>query len=254
MVSSPVVNAWRGSTQVDVAKRVFDIAVASLALLLASPFMLLVALAIICESGRPIFFAQTRLGLGGRPFLMYKFRKFHKDCGTSGSPLTLENDQRLTKVGRLLVAAKMDELPQFWNVILGDMSIIGPRPESMAFADCFSGGYENVLNYKPGILGPAQAIFRSESTLYSPGVEPADFYRSVLFPAKARIDLEYYRSRTFWSDIAWILKNIIAVFGMSGGLQIKPSHLSIEDTPPYSEDVGFIRPSSISEPHEEARA
>ncbi|HZH10321.1 MAG TPA: sugar transferase [Microvirga sp.] len=226
MVSSPISGAWRSMSHPETTKRAFDFAVASIALVLASPVMLLLALAIVCESGRPVFFSQTRLGLGGRPFRMYKFRKFNKSCGASGSPLTLNKDQRLTRVGRFLLATKMDELPQFWNVLKGDMSIIGPRPESMAFADCFSGRFERVLDYKPGILGPAQAVFRSECMLYPPCVDPAVFYRAVLFPAKAQIDLDYYRRRTLASDVAWIMKSAFAVLGLSGVWRVNSPQLA----------------------------
>lgn len=220
MVSTPAPYPWRNVVHAEMTKRAFDIIVSSAALLVASPFMLLLALVIICESGRPVFFSQIRLGQGGRPFRMYKFRKFRSDCGTSGLPLTLENDQRLTRIGKFLLATKMDELPQFWNVLRGDMSIIGPRPESMAFADCFTGGFERVLDYKPGILGPAQAAFRSESTLYPQGADPSEFYRAVLFPAKAHMDLAYYSNRTIASDVAWMLRGALAVLGISAALNM----------------------------------
>src|SRR5690606_17811654 len=118
------------------------------------------------EDGRPILFRQMRIGQLGRPFRMLKFRKFRSECGAQGLPLTLEGDSRMTMVGRFLRATKFDELPQFWNVLVGDMAIIGPRPETPAFADCFTGGLERVLDHKPGIFGPSQAIFRNESTLF----------------------------------------------------------------------------------------
>jgi lipopolysaccharide/colanic/teichoic acid biosynthesis glycosyltransferase len=125
-------------------RRLFDIVCASLAMLLVAPVALIVTLAILIEGGRPILFSQLRLGRNGRPFRMYKFRKFRPDCDDRGCPLTLDGDCRMTRIGRILAAAKLDELPQIWNVLRGDMSLVGPRPESLAFADCFSNGFEKI--------------------------------------------------------------------------------------------------------------
>ena len=123
-------------------RRVLDILCASAAAVVLAPLMLGVALAIWFESGRPILFSQRRLGQHGRPFRMYKFRKFRPDCDNHGCPLTVEGDDRLTTIGCFLAAGKLDELPQLWNVLWGDMSLVGPRPESLAFADCFRNGFE----------------------------------------------------------------------------------------------------------------
>jgi lipopolysaccharide/colanic/teichoic acid biosynthesis glycosyltransferase len=109
----------------------------------------------------------------------------------------------------------MDELPQLWNVLKGDMALVGPRPESLSFADCFRDGYEAVLQYKPGLFGPAQIIFRHEAHFYPRDVEPIVFYKEVLFPAKARIDLSYYARRTILSDTALIFRGVFIVLGMA---------------------------------------
>jgi lipopolysaccharide/colanic/teichoic acid biosynthesis glycosyltransferase len=176
------------------------------ALVILAPVALIVTLAIYVEGGRPILFSQLRLGQNGRPFRMHKFRKFRADCDDRGSPLTLEHDGRLTRVGRILAASKLDELAQLWNVLQGDMSLVGPRPESLAFADCFRNGFEQVLEHKPGVFGPCQVLFRNESKLYTADVAAADFYRQVLFPVKAQTDLKYFSSRTFVSDLGWIFR------------------------------------------------
>jgi lipopolysaccharide/colanic/teichoic acid biosynthesis glycosyltransferase len=177
------------------------------------PVFLIVALAIWIESGRPILFSQLRLGQDGRPFRIYKFRKFRPNCDLNGYPLTIERDNRLTAIGRILAATKLDELPQLWNVLRGDMSLVGPRPESLAFTDCFRNGFEKILEHKPGLFGPCQVMFRHESKLYPADVSAADFYRQVLVPAKARIDLVYFSRRTLASDLGWILRaaGVIAV-------------------------------------------
>src|SRR5205085_3111586 len=129
-------------------RRALDIVCAGVAAFVLAPVMLIVTLAIWIESGRPILFSQLRLGQNGRPFRMYKFRKFKPDCGNHGCPLTMEGDGRLTRIGRLLAASKLDELPQLWNVLRGDMSLVGPRPESLAFADCFRSGFEKIHEHK----------------------------------------------------------------------------------------------------------
>ncbi|WP_431311084.1 sugar transferase [Methylobacterium nigriterrae] len=200
------------------AQRLLDMCVASLALAAFAPLMLLIAIAILIESGRPILFAQTRLGRHGRHFRMYKFRKLNNSCGTAGCPLTLEGDERLTVVGAVLRSSKLDELPQFWNVLMGDMSVVGPRPETLAFADCFEGEFKGVLEYRPGILGPSQVAFRNESALIPCDADVIGFYRTVLFPAKARLDLEYYGSRTVLTDLGWILRGALAVLELHPAL------------------------------------
>ncbi len=199
----------------EMARRAFDVVVSAAALVLLSPLLAAVALAIRLESRGPILFVQTRLGRNGRHFHMLKFRKFHAAC-RGGSALTLAGDARLTRVGRVLVATKLDELPQFWNVLTGDMAIIGPRPESLAFADCFDGPYRRVLEHKPGILGPSQVLFRNESALYAGVTDPAALYRDVIFPTKARIDLDYFERRSLIGDITWILRGVQAVLGIEG--------------------------------------
>ena len=189
-------------------RRTLDILCAGMAALLLAPVMLIVVIAIWIESGGPILFSQLRLGQYGRPFRMYKFRKFAPDCGNHGSPLTIEGDDRLTAVGRVLAAGKLDELPQLWNVLRGDMSLVGPRPESLAFTDCFRNGFEKILEHKPGLFGPCQVMFRHESKLFPADVAAVEFYRQVLFPAKAEIDLAYFSRRTLASDLGWILRGV----------------------------------------------
>ena len=187
-------------------RRALDILGAGVAVSVLAPVMPIVTLAIWIESGRPILFSQLRLGQNGRPFRMYKFRKFRPDCDNHGCPLTVERDSRLTAIGRVLAASKLDELPQLWNVLRGDMSLVGPRPESLAFTDCFRNGFEKIHEHKPGLFGPCQVMFRHESKLYPPGVAAVEFYRQVLFPAKAEIDIGYFSRRTLVSDLGWILR------------------------------------------------
>lgn len=193
-------------------KRSFDIVVAAVALLVLSPVMLLVAVAIRMETPGPVFFAQRRLGLNGEPFRLLKFRKFPDGPAEQGPAVTLHEDARLTRVGKLLQQSKLDELPQFWNVLIGEMSLVGPRPESMRFADCFRGRYREILRYHGGMFGPAQVLFRNESALFPPDRDPEDYYREVLFPAKAKLDLAYYPRADIAHDILWLIRGVLAVF------------------------------------------
>jgi len=208
-------------------RRAFDIIGVGVAGLVLVPVMLLLALAIWFEGGRPILFSQSRLGQYGRPFRLYKFRKFRSDCEGQGCPLTVEEDERLTTVGRFLAASKLDELPQFWNVLRGDMSLVGPRPESLAFADCFCNGHEKVLQHKPGLFGPCQVMFRHESRLYPRGIAAVEFYRQVLFPAKARIDIAYFSRRTFAADLGWIVRSAWAILV---GSRVEPNAAALDAT------------------------
>lgn len=217
------------------AKRMLDVILASVALALAGPIMILVALAIVIESGRPILFSQTRLGRNGRPFRLYKFRKFHKDTGAAGLSVTIENDSRMTLVGGFLEKTKFDELPQLWNVLTDDMSIVGPRPESLAFEDCFKGEYSKVLDFKPGILGPNQFFFRNEKCFYRDAPDPERFYRDVLFPLKAGIDLAYFSHRTLPSDLGWVISCALAMVGLSP-LPSKMLKILIEKSPAKNPD------------------
>jgi lipopolysaccharide/colanic/teichoic acid biosynthesis glycosyltransferase len=199
----------------DGANRILDLIIALGALIVLAPLMLLLAFSVWSESGRPIFFSQVRLGKGGRHFRVIKFRKFHESKGLRGPAVTTNNDARMTRVGKFLARTKLDELPQLWNVVKGDMSIVGPRPETLDFLDCYDGPFRGVLQYKPGIFGPSQVIFRYESLLYPESGDPHDVYRAILFPAKARIDLAYFSNRSVLLDLVWIVRGVWAVLGFS---------------------------------------
>jgi len=194
-------------------QRIFDVVVSGLLAVLLSPIIVLVMAAIWLESGRPFLFSQVRIGQFGKPFRMHKFRKFYQVQSANGCPLTVKNDTRMTPVGRVLERLKLDELPQLWNVLCGEMSLVGPRPESTPFADCFEQGLRQVLDYRPGIMGPSQALFRRESSLYPAGADPVAYYRAVLFPIKARLDLAYYPGSTVASSIGWIVRCALATVG-----------------------------------------
>ncbi len=195
-----------------VLRRLFDIVVALAGILCFLPILIPVVLAIRLDSPGPIFYSQNRLGQRGRIFRLYKFRKFRD--GATGRAVTLRNDDRMTRVGHFLERTKIDEVPQLWNVLKADMSVVGPRPETLDFADCFEGVYRGVLDHRPGIFGPNQVYFRNEGALFPEKVDPHEFYRAVLFPAKARIDLAYFPRRSLRQDVVWLFRGVLAVFGL----------------------------------------
>lgn len=209
-LSQPSARRRRLDTQ-----RALDCLVAALALVWIAPLMVLIALAVRIESRGPIFFSQTRLGRDGVHFRLRKFRKFHEQGNKKSLAVTLRNDPRMTRVGRVLERTKLDELPQLWNVLVGDMALVGPRPESLAFADCFNEAFRHVLDYRPGIFGPCQVIFRNENMYYTAGCDPEVFYRKILFPLKAHVDLTYFPRRSLGGDMVWAGRSVLAVFGWS---------------------------------------
>jgi len=185
-------------------KRIFDI-LAALALgFVLIPALLAVILAIKLTSPGPVLFRQKRLGLNGKIFLT-------SNWGTKGPSVTLQFDSRMTRIGQFLERTKLDELPQLWNILIGEMSFVGPRPESLAFSHLFEGSYKEILSHKPGIFGPNQTAYRNESAMYPEGQDPAAFYAAELFPAKAQNDLKYFRKSTFVGDVKWILSGTVAL-------------------------------------------
>jgi len=204
-----------GSGLRDWAARILDLVLALSGLVAVAPLMLILGLAVWTESGRPIFFSQVRLGKHGRHFRVIKFRKFDDRRALPGPAVTTSNDLRMTRVGKFLARTKFDELPQLWNIVKGEMSVVGPRPETLDFLDCYEGPFSGVLQYKPGLFGPSQVFFRYESMLYPESCDPHHVYRAVLFPTKARVDLAYFPNRTVWRDLMWIFRGVWAVLGFS---------------------------------------
>ena len=147
-------------------KRFFDMALGSIGLIVASPILILSGLLIKLDSKGPIIFKQTRIGLNGKPFKIYKLRTMEISAGSNGPPITSSSDVRVTKIGSFLRKLKLDELPQFINILKGDMSFVGRRPETWTYRSLFKGRYKEILTYIPGIFGPSQIAFRNESELF----------------------------------------------------------------------------------------
>jgi len=195
-------------------KRIFDFSAALVGLILAAPLMLLIAIIVKLDSPGPVIFSQLRLGKNAKQFKIHKIRKFPANAGSGGSGVTVAGDVRMTRIGRFLERSKLDELPQLWNILKGDMSFVGPRPESLRYADLFAGEFAGVLDYVPGIFGPSQIAFRNESELYPADQNPEVYYRTVLFPEKAKRDSAYFRHSNWLRDLQWMIKGLwVSVIG-----------------------------------------
>jgi lipopolysaccharide/colanic/teichoic acid biosynthesis glycosyltransferase len=207
-------------------KRAFDIAVSAAILLVTLPVILVVALAIRVDSPGPIFYRARRVGRGGRPLHMLKFRKMRDDA--KGAPLTMSEDERFTRIGKFLSKTKLDELPQLWHVLNGEMSLIGPRPEDPKFVAERFDDYADILSVRPGVTGLSQIAFAEESAILSK-VDPLEHYRTRIFPQKIRLDRMYAERPTirmdlailFWTVAAVLLRRQVAVHRESGRMNLR---------------------------------
>jgi len=192
-------------------KRIFDVVLALASIGLLLPVGIIISVGMKIMSPGPLLYRQERLGKNGEIFLINKFRKFPADWGTRGPGVTLQGDSRMTNIGQFLERTKLDEIPQLWNILVGEMSFVGPRPESLAFSHLLQDEYKDVLRYTPGLFGPNQIKFRNESALYPQGVDPVEFYETQLLPRKAQTDLEYFARANFFSDLGWIIRGGFAL-------------------------------------------
>jgi lipopolysaccharide/colanic/teichoic acid biosynthesis glycosyltransferase len=188
----------------ELTKRIFDILCAGLGLLTLSPLCLLIALLVKVADGGPVFFSQTRVGQFGKPFRIWKFRSMVVNAAQIGASVTVEDDPRITWIGRLLRKSKLDELPQLWNVLVGDMSLVGPRPEVSRYVDRYTPEQRGILRYKPGITDLASLLFRNEEELLRGTGDLENFYVRYCLPKKIQLNREYAESATLLKDI-WII-------------------------------------------------
>jgi lipopolysaccharide/colanic/teichoic acid biosynthesis glycosyltransferase len=193
-------------------KRVFDVIFALAGLLLLSPLLLLAALLIKRDSPGPIFFKQERMGKGFQPFLIYKFRTMVSDASHRGGLITFGLDPRVTRVGRLLRRTKIDELPQLINVLRGEMSFVGPRPEVRPYVELFCADYEEILRVLPGITDLASLKYRHEAEVLGYVENPEEEYIKRVLPEKIKLAKEYVRRSSFFFDITLILKTLLRLF------------------------------------------
>ena len=188
-----------------------DSCLSAFALLLLSPFLLVIAAGIFLETGSPIFFSQSRVGRNGQCFRLLKFRSMRD--GTSGPPLTVGGDRRITHVGHFLRKYKLDELPQLWNIVCAEMSIVGPRPEVPEFVDLCKPVWKSVLRVRPGITDPASIAFHQEEKLLAKSSDPIRYYRETILPAKLAMNIAYLQERSLRLDFQVVLRTVLcAVF------------------------------------------
>jgi lipopolysaccharide/colanic/teichoic acid biosynthesis glycosyltransferase len=192
-------------------KRTLDLAVAFGGLVTLSPLMGAVALAILLTSGRPALFKQVRVGQWGRPFFIRKFRTMKAHTGTEAGLFEPGSLSRITPFGRVLRRTKLDELPQLWNVLMGEMSFVGPRPEVPRWVAEHPDNWKQVLTIRPGITDPASIVFRDEEAILARSPDPAVEYEKTILPRKLAIYENYVRTRTLIGDIGILAKTALEI-------------------------------------------
>jgi lipopolysaccharide/colanic/teichoic acid biosynthesis glycosyltransferase len=189
-------------------KDIFDRLFAILGLIILSPLLLIIAVLLkIKMPVGPIIFKQKRIGKNSKPFVMYKFRTMTNDH--SGSSISILGEKRITPFGSILRKYKLDELPELFNVLLGDMSFVGPRPDVPGYADLLKGKDRDILKLKPGITGPSSLKYKNEEQILSMQENPQEYNDKVIYPDKIKINLNYLENRSFFLDIKIIIYTLI---------------------------------------------
>ncbi len=189
-------------------KRAFDIVFSTIGLIASLPLFLVLSVIIKAESGGPVFFVQERVGKGFKPFDLYKFRTMVAGAPGLGPKVTARADPRITRVGGFLRKTKLDELPQLFNVLKGDMSFVGPRPEMPEYVEAFRKDYEEILAVKPGITDYAAIEFSDEESVLKRFQYPEEGYINEVLPAKIDLYRKYIREQSFINDIRLIFKTL----------------------------------------------
>jgi lipopolysaccharide/colanic/teichoic acid biosynthesis glycosyltransferase len=192
-------------------KRAFDIIAASVGLVLLAPLLLVVSLLIKLDSPGPVLFRQERMGRGFHPFRIYKFRTMVQDAPGQGGMITFGGDPRITRLGQVLRTTKIDELPQLINILRGEMSFVGPRPEVQRYVELFREDYAEILKVLPGITDLASLRFRYEAELLGRCKDPEEEYVKRVLPEKIRLAKEYIGRSSFRFDVTLILKTVLSV-------------------------------------------
>jgi lipopolysaccharide/colanic/teichoic acid biosynthesis glycosyltransferase len=212
--------------------RGLDIIIAGLGLVLLAPVFIVVAILVKVSSAGPVLYPASRVGRHGYPFKLYKFRSMYLNADGNGPGITLQNDPRISPLGRFLRRTKLDELPQLINVLLGDMSMVGPRPEDPRYVALYTSTQRQVLAAKPGITSPASLDYYDEETLLT-GENWETIYCNKILPRKLSLDLAYLQRRTLWSDLILILRTLTTVVTgekrVNSILRLRNRHLFILD-------------------------
>lgn len=210
-----------------VLKRIFDISVSLIGMLLLWPFILIVALIVRLTSKGPALYIQKRIGKDRKLFNCYKFRTMVTDADKEGS-ITVATDLRITALGKALRKYKLDELPQLWNVLIGKMSFVGPRPDTPGYADALKDDDAVVLSFRPGITGPATLYFRNEEELLTKAENPRQFNDTVIWPLKVEINKKYIQEWNFFRDIGYIVITVVPWVNKILKLVEEPPHDTLQ--------------------------
>ena len=200
-------------TGYSVLKRLLDLGLSLIGLIMLGPLLGLVALAVVLDSPGPVLYRGKRIGKDGKPFKMYKFRTMVVYADRMGSALTSGGDPRVTRVGRVLRKLKIDELPQLINVLRGEMSVVGPRPESPGYVAFYTPRQKEVLTVRPGITGLTQIRFRNEEALLRRYADAETAYIETIMPYKLSLDMEYIARRSFLLDLRLMAETVTSFFG-----------------------------------------
>ncbi|MCG3148791.1 MAG: hypothetical protein PCFJNLEI_02238 [Verrucomicrobiae bacterium] len=200
-----------------VVKRVFDFSLAAIGLLVLSPVLLVLALLVKISDGGPSFYRQQRVGQGGQLFWIWKFRTMIVNAERQGLGVTKDGDARITRIGRWLRKSKLDELPQLWNVLRGDMSLVGPRPEVPRYVARYTEAQRAVLTLKPGVTDLATLAFRNEEELLASAADVEKYYVEQCLPRKIELNLAYQQRANLWQDMRLIGQTIIGGRGQGTG-------------------------------------
>src|SRR3972149_2798692 len=185
--------------------RIFDCIVSLIGIVILSPLFMLTVLLIKCTSPGPLIYSQKRVGRNGRLFSLYKFRSMVVNADRIGTSVTTGKDPRITKVGRILRKTKLDELPQLWNVLKGDMSFVGPRPDVPEIINNYTGAMKRILEVRPGITSNATLYLRNEEDLLSFAKDHDKAYEEIFVPAKVKLAMEHVNRRSFFFDFSVLL-------------------------------------------------
>ncbi len=188
-------------------KRIFDIILATIGLTVLFPVFILLIGLIKVTTTNSVFFKQKRVGLNGNNFTMIKFRTMR--INHKGNTISIKGESRITPLGAFLRKYKLDELPELWNVLKGDMSFVGPRPDVPGYADKLKGNDRVILSFRPGITGPASIKYSNEEEILSKVANPVKYNDEVLYPEKVRINKNYIQHWSFWLDVKIIIYTII---------------------------------------------
>jgi lipopolysaccharide/colanic/teichoic acid biosynthesis glycosyltransferase len=192
-------------------KRIFDFVTALVGFVFLLPFIIIIGIFVKLDSRGPVFYLQERVGQFEKPFKIWKFRTMVADADKNGTLITLAKDSRITKVGRVLRKYKLDELPQLINVIIGNMSLVGPRPEVKKYVNLYNAEQKKILDFKPGITDLASIKYSEENDLLANAIDIDEIYVKQIMPDKLKMNMDYFYNPSIKKDLVCILKTLVKI-------------------------------------------